>query len=237
MKPLYVFGDSHSRCFQGHARKVFTFAAASAKGLNNQHSASHTHQKILDAIQQLPQEEEEEASLLFFFGKVDMDFTLHYKYNQDAVVDYPSYIHNIVHSYIRFLTTVAKAHPSRRILVCEIPMPHIVDDDDLVKIINIESHIDYINSHLGEKEKVSTEGTCTKVFPCKTRIYYYFLFNEELQKQCLVSGFRFLEINKNFEWNCIIPPQYLPEHKLDHHLKDCIGELYMKELLDSASDG
>jgi len=231
MKSLYAFGDSHSRCFQGHVQKVFSFPAASAKGLNNKFSASHTHQKIMSTIQQLTQDKE--ASLLFFFGKVDMDFTLNYKYNQDVIMDYPTYIHSIVHSYIQFLTSIATALPSRPIIVCEVPMPHIVNDMDLVKIINIESHIDYINSHLGEKEKVSM--TSTKVIPYKTRVYYYFFFNQELQKQCIASGFRFLEINKNFEWNCIIPKKYLPEHKLDHHLKDSIGELYMEELLSKTA--
>lgn len=228
MKPFYVFGDSHARCFEGHAQKIFSFPAASAKGLHNSHSASRTHQKIMDSLQQLPQEE---AYFIFFFGKVDMDFTLNYKYNHDTVMDYPAYIiDRIAPAYIQFLLSVANIYPTKSILVCELPMPHIINDQDLIDIINIESHIDYINSHLSDNEKVSTDRACNKVIPFKTRLYYYYLFNQEVQKQCLASGFHFLEINKNFEWNCIIPDKYLPDHKLDHHLKDGIVELYLKEI-------
>jgi len=96
METFYVFGDSHSECFNGVCKKVYTFHAASAKGLSNVNSLSQTHEKICLELNNINILEENIPNILFFFGKVDMDFTLNYKYNTEPNMNFHDYIINIV---------------------------------------------------------------------------------------------------------------------------------------------
>lgn len=228
MEEYYIFGDSHSHCFRTKFKNVLTFRASSARGLVNKKSTTGTNKLIINKIKTI----DAQSKLVFLFGKVDMDFILNYKYNHDDKYksgDFNKYIIDTVQSYIQFIAdNVVNMH----IYVCELSMPHL-DDNDMLKIINIDGHRKNINSHLCEKDVVCVSQKFSKIIPYAKRCTHYQIFNAELQKQCTMRGFKVLEINKFFKnKNNIfkIPEKYI-NPVLDHHLKRNIGELYYESLM------
>jgi hypothetical protein len=127
---FYVFGDSHARCFSNIVNNLYFYPAASAKGLSNSNSISKTNQSIISILNALP----EKTNIIFFFGKVDLDFILNYKYNLNIEIDFNKYILDIVNSYIDFIkiNTIDK-----NVFLCELPITHI-NDNSLKQIIAME---------------------------------------------------------------------------------------------------
>ena len=76
-KDFIIFGDSHSEYFQDTFEEVNKFNASSAKGLNNSNSKLKTNEIIINRLKNI----KDNSNIIFFFGKVDMDFILNYKYN------------------------------------------------------------------------------------------------------------------------------------------------------------
>jgi len=218
----YVFGDSHSECFLNrHNFQVNYFRASSAKGLNNPNSINGVNQQILNIVNTLPNN----SNLIFFFGKVDMDFILNYKYNTTNKTDFNDYTIEIVYSYIEFIKNNITNH---NIFVCEIPISHI-NDENLLSILHDKRNLDNINLHVSETDK-NIYSNFDKIIPYKERIDYYTLFNKELAEKCKTNHFKFLEINKYFlneKGDYEIPLKYIKNDKFDHHLNNNISELYL----------
>ena len=219
----YVFGDSHARCFLTLC-EVFYFPASSAKGLCNQQSISGVNYAIINKLKQIP----DNSNIIMFFGKVDMDFILNYKYNTSNIENYEKYIIDLVNSYIEFI----KINTSlKNVFICELPITHI-NDEYMLKILHIEAHLININSRL-PSDSQNIYSKFTKVIPYNERLNYYRIFNEELVKKCKINNFTLLEINKYFinkNGNFEIPLKYINTDNLDHHLNDNIYELYLESL-------
>ena len=228
METFYVFGDSHSMCFNGVCKKVHSFCAASAKGLSNVNSISRTHEKISSELISISNVEKNTPNILFFFGKVDMDFTLNYKYNTDPQIDFDEYIVNIAKLYIKYIKGVCE---NKNIFICELPIPHM-NDHNLLARINNENSMRNINTYLSGSDNFSVMHM-NKVFGHEKRIDQYILFNNELRKLCDSNGFKLLEINKYFVHDnkgYDIPLKYVNiNDKLDHHLNSIISELFVKD--------
>lgn len=220
-----VFGDSHANCFlTTFPNNVHSFIASSAKGLNNVNSKSGVNKKIVEHLAALP----DDTNILFFFGKVDLDFILNYKYNTVDSLDYSEYILSIVHSYIEF---VKENTSKKNVYLCELPIPHI-DDASMLEILCKEDHSTNINSHLSETD-TCTYSTFTKVLPYDERVKLYTVFNKELEAKCTLNAFTFVEINKYFlteTGEFEIPSKYIDSNKLNHHLLPEIVELFLKSL-------
>jgi hypothetical protein len=227
MDTFYVFGDSHSLCFDGICKKVHAFHASSAKGLSNINSLSQTNEKICLELNNINILEKNIPNILFFFGKVDMDFTLNYKYNADPNMNFNDYIINIVNLYVNF---IKKNAVNKNIYICELPIPHM-NDDNLLKRINNENSMKNINNYLSDANKFDIIHI-NKVFNYDKRLNFYLLFNQELKKLCENNSFKLLEINKYFindKKEYKIPTKYINNDNLDHHLNNVIYELFMKD--------
>ena len=215
MERYIVFGDSHARCFSDKI-KTYSFSSSSAKGLNNSNSLSKTNIEIKQII-----DLNKAMFFIFFFGKVDIDFILNHMYNKNSYLDLQEYTKNIVDNYISFIIGLN----IKNIFICEIPIPHI-DDNNMLKIINIPQHHINLNTHLDEKYKAMRYH---KVLPFNRRLNLTLLFNKHLKEKCLLNGFTFLEINKYFGEK--VPSKYIKPDKMDHHLDDSISFLYMENLI------
>lgn len=221
----YIFGDSHAKCFLNlFPNNVYSYPASSAKGLHNTHSKSGVNNKIIDIIASLP----EESNIIMFFGKVDLDFITNYKYNTTKIEDYKEYIISTVYSYIEFIKSNTL---NKNVYICELPITHI-DDTSMLKILCNEIHSKNINSHLSNNEQC-LYSNFSKVIPYNERVNLYKIFNTELENQCKINNFLFIEINKYFINNSgdfEIPRKYINKNTLDHHLLPNIVELYMDSL-------
>jgi hypothetical protein len=221
----FVFGDSHSACFNKvFPKNVHSYPAASAKGLNNPNSKSGVNKQIIEKISSLP----EKSNIIMFFGKVDLDFIVNYKYNTSEIIDYTEYVLSIVNSYIEFIKLNMV---NKNVYVCELPITHI-DDKSILNIIRVESHLNNINRNLDETD-ISLYSKFSKIIPYNQRILLYNSFNQELKNKCKSNNFSFLEINKYFideNGNYKIPVKYINNNKLDHHLLHNIVELFLKSL-------
>jgi hypothetical protein len=91
------FGDSHCEYFKD-IFLIQRYDASSAKRLNNINSSTHTNEKIRQCIQENPGK-----YFVFYFGKVDMDFIINYKYNTDPHIDLYKYVDTICEQYITFI--------------------------------------------------------------------------------------------------------------------------------------
>lgn len=221
MNKFYVFGDSHSLCFKGVVKKVYYYHASSAKGLSNKKSESGTNEKVCKLLKNI----EKGANVLFYFGKVDMDFVLNYKYNVNLKIDYNNYIIEIVRLYVNFIKNNAI---NKKVYICELPIPHL-NDKNLLTRINNENTMKNINSHLSNRV---TPPKINKVINYAKRLKYYMLFNKELRKECKKNKIRMLEINKYFlndKGEYKIPLKYINRNKLDHHLRNNVRELFVHD--------
>jgi hypothetical protein len=222
----FVFGDSHSRCFESVFKdNVYSFSAASAKGLNNTNSISGVNKQIIEKTTSLP----EKSNIIMFFGKVDLDFVINYKYNTTTRIILNEYVISVANSYIEF---VKSNIVNKNIFICELPITHI-DDKTMLDIICLESNIISLNKHLETKDKCE-HSKFSKVIPFNERVSLYNVFNEELKNKCKINSFNFLEINKFFkddDGSFKIPLKYVnTKNRLDHHLLPNIVELFMKSL-------
>lgn len=218
-----VFGDSHSECFS----KVFTtnaYRAVSAKGLINPNSRKAVNKEIVEKISLLPKN----SNIIMFFGKVDLDFIVNYKFNTTEMVDFKEYVLSIANSYLEFIKLNVI---DKNIFICELPITHI-DDESMLIIINNQHHHQNLNQYLSNEDN-SVYVNFDKIISYKDRVLLYKLFNQELKSKCKIYNFKFLEINKYFikeNGQFDIPAKYINNlDKLDHHLLD-ISELYLKSL-------
>lgn len=219
-----VFGDSHSECFSLYFENVFSFSASSAKGLYNDNSILKTNRKIIDILKRCGNIK----NCLFYFGKVDVDFILHYKYNIENYTDTElrEYISKTVNFYVSFLK---ECIVDKNVYVCELTIPHNTDDE-IKRITQNAQHFNNINNHLTKEDKYTKLTTIDyKPIEYKKRLEYYELFNTLLKENCEKYNFHFVEINKYFVDNCI-PDKYISKKQLDHHLDKSISELYIESL-------
>jgi len=230
METFYVFGDSHTLCFNSVCRKVYTYYAASAKGLSNPNSSSHTNQHIFSELNNIP----DESNILFFYGKVDMDFIFNYKYNRNSDINLHDYTIDVANLYINFIKSCTK---NKHVYVCELPVSHM-SDENLLKRINDEPSMVNINNYLFRESKFDIMNIDT-VINCKDRLRYLLLFNNELIRLCKENNFTFLEINKYFlnnEGHYDIPSKYINQNDvLDHHLNHNVSELFVKSYNEKLS--
>lgn len=211
-----VFGSSFARCFENFYTNTFVYPASTAKGLNNPNSQIKINEKICFELKSL----EKSSTLIFFFGTVDLNFVVNYKYNIIDQFDCKKYIKKIVHQYINFLK---KNTENFNVLICEVPISH-VKDENLIKILKL---------HEKKRNNFDLQSKFMKVIPQEVRNKNILLLNNQLEKLCDNNGFKLLKINKYFrnsEGNYKIPLKYIRKDKLDHHLKDNIVELYLKSL-------
>lgn len=222
----FVFGDSHSACFESaFPTNVYVYPASSAKGLSNPYSKSGVNTQIIEKISLLA----DNSNIVLFFGKVDLDFVVNYKYNTTQIVNVKEYVLSIANSYIE----VVKLNTlNKNVFICELPITHN-DDESLLNAINEESHLNYVNSYLSENDCFEYRHF-SKVLPYDERIVLYELFNTELKNKCEANNFTFLEINKYFindNGQFEIPVKYINlGNKNDHHLLPNIGDLFLKSL-------
>ena len=96
----FVFGDSHCNCFRHvFPNNVYSYRASSAKGLCNPNSKTGINKQVIEKISSLP----ENSNIIMFFGKVDLDFIINYKYNTTEIINFKEYILSIANSYIEFV--------------------------------------------------------------------------------------------------------------------------------------
>jgi hypothetical protein len=218
----YGFGDSHAEIFIPiFPKRLFHYPASSAKGLGNSHSTNGTNQKILDTLSKIP----EGSNIIFYFGKVDIDFILNYKYNTSDMTEFDSYIKNTVQAYIDF---IHKNTEKYRVWICELPLSHL-NDQELLKCIQLEAHLKYINTHLSSEDK-HTYVKYTKVIPFEKRNEYTLLFNAELQRYAESYSYKVLEINKYFrneDGSYTIPKEY-HLNGVNHHLNSKTSQLFLR---------
>jgi hypothetical protein len=223
MNSVTVFGDSHTLCFNGVCKNVSVFYAASAKGLSNEHSFTQTNQKICTELNNI----EDGSNVLFFFGKVDMDFVLNYKYDTNPEINFIDYTIDIVNSYINF---IKKSAANKNVYICELPICHMNDENLLIRL-NDERAIQWTNFYLSESDRCDV-STVSKVINFNDRLKYYLLFNREVARHCEENNFKFLEVNKYFmneKGEYEIPLKYINvENVLDHHLNHNVNELFVK---------
>ena len=224
-KDFIIFGDSHSEYFQDTFDEVNKFNASSAKGLNNSNSKLKTNEIIINRLKNI----KDNSNIIFFFGKVDMDFILNYKYNTTNMnhVEFKKYLIKSVDSYIKF---IKNNDQKKKIFLCKISILHL-NNEQMLRVLKKEGHLNNINSHLSNSDK-SIYSKFNKVIPQNTHLKYYNLFNNRLKILCRENNYNFLEINKYFkkeDGSYKIPSKYIKK-QINHHLNNNVVELYLKSL-------
>ena len=183
-KDYIIFGDSHSEYFQDTFEEVNKFNASSAKGLNNSNSKLKTNEIIVNRLKNI----KDNSNIVFFFGKVDMDFILNYKYNTTNMnhLEFKKYLGMIVDSYIKFIKNNDK---NKKIFICELPILHL-NNEQMLRVLKKEGHLDNINSHLSASDK-NIYSKFNKVIPHNTHLKYYNLFNNRLKILCKKNNYNF----------------------------------------------
>lgn len=221
-----MFGDSHSRAFM-RTFKTNWFRASSARGLCNKESRTKIGPKIHDMLSSI----NDDTNVIFYFGKVDLDFIINYKYNsQDSsLAELSEHITETADMYINYI----KSTGMRNILVFEPPVVHL-SEADMLTTLRIDGHRSNASSHLTDKDKVELHRVDIheKMIPREDHITLYDLFNTRLKSLCSSNGFTFVEINKYFKQpsgEYIVPSRYIKD-TTDHHLHDNCAELFLKSM-------
>ena len=170
-KNIIIFGDSHSRCFNNFYYKnkyINIFSGATAKGLNNKNSISQTNKKIKNIINN-----KNDDILIFFFGRVDIDFIVHYKMMLNQNID--EYINEIIKSYFNFINSLNK----KNIIILGIYPNHL-------NRIQFKYYIKQLNKNINKFISFDQRYDLVKKFNillknnCKKNNYSYFDINDEL---------------------------------------------------------
>lgn len=152
-----------------------------------------------------------------------MDFVINYKYNQYSELDMEEFVKDTVDKYFNFISSL---NITNNIFVCELPVPHI-DDDNMKKILASEENFRNAKYKLGEDMTIDLNKI--NVIP-KERLYHLtILFNKHMNEQCIENRYKFVEINKYYNTK-YIPDNYIRSNKLDHHLKDNFYKFFMSSL-------
>ena len=220
------FGDSHSEYFN-NIFIIKRYDSSSAKGLNNIDSHTQTNQKIRQCIQENPGK-----YFAFYFGKVDVDFVINYKYNTVPNFDLYKYIDDTIKQYIIFLESLNVSN----IVVLELPISHL-DDITLLNHINKELNINSINTYISDKIMCSKY---TKIISWEKRNELILYMGRQLEAACKLRNYTYVSVNKYFlrddDGSYVIPDTYIYENRFDefakqpHHLGRGISELYMQSL-------
>lgn len=224
---IVAFGDSHSRCFEHYVDVVHYFTACSAKGLNNPNSTLNVGRKIKN----ITANNYTASATIFLFGKVDLDFVMNYKFNDDKNFCPKEFIQESVDSYTRFLK---KLPIKNQLYVCEPTIPHL-NDHNMLKAIQHDSNLRNINNNL-DKFNVNPKRDRTKVIQYNDRLNLCLRYGELLRLKCDEYGFNFIGVNKMFKTDSgeyTIPRSMRTGNRKDHHLNsgvDGIGSLYIKNI-------
>lgn len=221
MHNMIAIGDSHCECaFKNTTIPYHRFIAASARGLSNKNSRSQTNSKIIDIIHENP-----DKSVIFFFGKVDMDFIINYKYNENDGINMETFVTETVDKYIGFISTL---NITKNVFLCELPVPHI-DDNYMREILISEENFRNAKYKLGEDITIDLKEI--KIISKEQLYDLTLLFNKCLKNWCEKNNYKFIEINKYFTTK-YIPDMYVRKNKLDHHLKEHFYKFFMNSLED-----
>ena len=93
---------------------------------------TRTNQNIKKCITENPTK-----NYVFYFGKVDIDFILNYKYNTDPQFDAYKYVDSIIDNYFTFLKSLSVSS----IFILELPVSHLEDAILLNHINNTDAII------------------------------------------------------------------------------------------------
>ena len=221
------FGDSHCEYF----KDIFTiqrYDAASAKGLNNIKSQTQTNQKIRKCIQENPNK-----YYVFYFGKVDVDFGINYKYNENPKLDLYKFIDSVVEQYITFLESLSISN----IIVFELPISHL-ENHYILNYMNKQNVVSYINNYMSNADTIKPT-VYKNVIPWKTRNELILYMGVQLEAACILRRYTYVPINRHFlrnDGSYEIPNSYVYENRFDdfqeqpHHLGRNICKLYIQSL-------
>ena len=202
-KSIYIFGDSHSKCFGKKSLNVNEYIltnlycpSASMKGLTNPNSFLKYNNKIikyLDLISHDVFKERFENICIFKFGQVDIEYNIHYKiHHKKENIDVNKFIRTLVNNYINYILTLTNKYKNIRFIVNGINMPNVY---------NINNYI--LKGVLPKGEKLLYN------IKYKTQFNWNYIFNRILLKQCITNKIPYFDLTKGTTINNTIRKKFI----------------------------
>ena len=232
-KHIYIFGDSHSKCFgkkslndNEYLLKNLYCSAASMKGLTNPNSfLKYNNQiiKYLDKISHYVFTKSFKNICIFKFGQVDIEYNIHYKiHNKKENIDVNKFIRTLVNDYINYILTLRNKYKNLQFIINGINMPNVY---------NINNYILKRVLPKGKKLLYNIEY--------KTQFNWHSLFNRILLEKCITNKIPYFDLTKETTINNTIRNEFIG---FDHHFsggydgesydKYCTYQVFQKKLLE-----
>ena len=227
---VYVFGDSHSRCFSREEKTTYSNikihnkyqSSVSMKGLTNPTNTLNYNNVILDTLKSLQLNSSSNIVFVMKFGQVDIEYNYYYKlYKKGESVVKKVFYNKIIKDYINYITSLKKTYPSVQFIVNGVNMPNHYD---ITKYIQQTIHAP--TPHIEYKDQF--EGSC--------------LFNKVLQTQCELSEIPYFDLTSETTTGKGIKKEFIGR---DHHLSGAEGvgevvnnntyEVFRSKLLDTVN--
>ena len=232
-KSIYIFGDSHSKCFGKKSLNDNEYtltnlykSSTSMKGLTNTNSTlkySNNIIKYLDKISHNIFKERFENICIFKFGQVDIEYNIHYKIHiKKENIDVNTFIRTLVNNYINYILTLTNKYKNMRFIVNGINMPNVYN----------------INNYLLKRIIPKGKKLLYKV-EYKTQFNWHSLFNKILLEECINNKIPYFDLTKETTINNTIRKEFVG---FDNHFsggydgesydKYCTYQVFQKKLLE-----
>tara|TARA_R110000823_G_scaffold294958_1_gene413902 strand:- start:458 stop:1177 length:720 start_codon:yes stop_codon:yes gene_type:complete len=190
---IYIFGDSHAKCFFRHKDLSFDnirvtnnpLSSASMKGLTNSKSTLDHKSRIINTLNDLNSSLQNICILKF--GQVDIEYNYYFKiYNKGESINKEKFYKDLIENYMVFIKHLKLQFPGVKFIINGVNMPNVYD---LQKYMQISTpnmpHINYndqFNNHFNFNLKLKDE--CKKY-----KIPYFDLTQETTHNKLLKSSF------------------------------------------------
>lgn len=205
---VYIFGDSHSRCFSREEEatyggvKIYNKfqSSVSMKGLTNPTNTLNYNNAILDTIKSLQLNSSSNIVFVMKFGQVDIEYNYYYKLHKkgENIVKKVFY-DEIIGDYINYITSLKNTYPNIQFIVNGVNMPNHYD---ITKYIQQVIHAP--TPHIKYKDQF--EGNS--------------LFNKILQTKCELSEIPYFDLTSETTTRKSIKKEFIGR---DHHLSGAEG--------------
>tara|TARA_R110000772_G_scaffold264051_1_gene384351 strand:+ start:71 stop:838 length:768 start_codon:yes stop_codon:yes gene_type:complete len=189
---IYIFGDSHAKCFYRNTHlsfdnvKIFnTFiSSASMKGLTNPNSTLNHKDIIINTLKNSNQTSQNICVLKF--GQVDIEYNYYFKiYNKGENINRRKFYSNLIKDYMFFVKDLKKLFPTVEFIVNGVNMPNIYNLQKYMQIPTMPS-INY-----------------------STQFDYHFTFNLNLNEKCRNHKIFYFDLTNETTYNKSLNPQFI----------------------------
>ena len=191
---IYIFGDSHAKCFcrsnylSFSNIKIFNtyISSASVKGLTNPQSTLNHNNTIINTLNNSTLTSQNICVLKF--GQVDIEYNYYFKiYNKGEDIDKEKFYNTLIEDYIFFIKHLKQLFPTIEFIVNGVNMPNVYD--------------------LQKYMQISTPN----MPPVNYDIQFnnHFDFNSKLMNKCKETGIIYFDLTQETTHNNSVIPKFI----------------------------